>query len=142
MRIYISTNANVLKKTLLNNKLEPYLVSTQQLNYLWSVENGLLQSEEHKFYRIRIKDVPVIKTMIGAFPAKIDASEYMREEECFQIAPRSYSECISLKRYLLPTTGIEWVFEYINNELHDNYFYSADELNSAKTNEILHFLNL
>jgi hypothetical protein len=140
MRIYILTNTNVVKNNWLT-KLEPYLGATRQFSYLWSEENGLLQYEQQKFYRIRIKDVQVIKTLVGAYPATLDASEFIREEECFQIAPRSYSECIETRTYRLPqqAPSIEWIFEYKNGELHDNYFYSATELN---TNEILDFLKL
>jgi len=95
MRIHILSNAVVKKKIAL---LEPYLRETRQICYIWSM-SGLLQIENNKIYKIKIKDVPAIKTLLGAFPATIDESEFIREEECYQILPIAHKEYTTLKIY-------------------------------------------
>jgi len=142
MRIYILSNAN-LKKNILG-KLEPYLQNTRFISYIWSL-SGLLQVEDNKIYRMRIKDVLSRKTLLGAYPATIDESEFIREEECFQIAPRAYKEYITLKSYRLPASDFEWILEYKDDELHDNYFSlsNTQDIHSPKIKaEILQFLSL
>jgi hypothetical protein len=147
MRIYILSNANVKKNILA--KLEPYLHNIRQISYIWSM-NGLLQVENDKIYKIKIKDVISKKTLLGAYPVTIDESEFIREEECFQIAPRSYKEYTTLKSYRMESTpkeinNIEWIFEYKDDELHDNYFNLAngEDINSPKIKaDLLQFLNL
>jgi hypothetical protein len=117
----------------------------RHINYIWSV-NGLLQVENNKIYKVKIKDVAEKKTLLGAFPITIDESEFIREEECFQIAPRSYKEYTTLKSYRLqPTSNLEWILEYKEDELHDNYFIlpATEDIHSPKIKgEILEFLNL
>ena len=139
MRIYILSNASVEKNMLA--KLEPYLHSTRKVNYIWSI-NGLYQVENHKIYKMQIKDVPAKKTLIGAFPATIDESEFIRgEEEAYQVAPRSYIDYTTLKTYRLhPSSSLEWVLEFKNEELHDNYFTLASM--EEKKTELQQFLNL
>jgi hypothetical protein len=142
MRIYILSNAN-LKKNILG-KLEPYLQNTRFISYIWSL-SGLLQVEDNKIYRMRIKDVLSRKTLLGAYPATIDESEFIREEECFQIAPRAYKEYMTLKSYRLPASDFEWILEYKDDELHDNYFSlsNTQDIHSPKIKaEILQFLSL
>jgi hypothetical protein len=90
---------------------------------------------------MRIKDVVSKKTLLGAYPVTIDESEFIREEECFQIAPRAYKECVTLKTYRFPNFTSEWILEFKDDELHDNYFNSATDIQSIK-NELLHYLNL
>ena len=159
MRIYIVSNAT-LKKNILS-KLEPYLHNTRYISYIWSV-NGLLQVEDNKVYRIKIKDVISKKTLLGAFPVTIDESEFIREEECFQIAPRSHKEYTTLKIYKADASAagtsaagtsaagtsassLEWVLEYKDDELHDNYFTlpNGEDIHSVKNKAaLLHFLNI
>ena len=155
MRIYVLSNAT-LKKNILS-KLEPYLHSIRHICYIWSV-NGLLQVEENKIYQVQIKDVQSKKTLLGAFPVTIDESEFIRKEECFQIAPRSYEEYTMLKTYRIASassiasasriasaSSIEWILEYKDDELHDNYFTlpNGEDIHSAKNKaDLLHFLNL
>jgi hypothetical protein len=166
MRIYVLSNAT-LKKNILS-KLEPYLHSLRHISYIWSV-NGLMQVENDKVYKVKIKDVQSKKTLLGAFPVTIDESEFIREEECFQIAPRSFKEYTTLKTYRIAsvagtsvagtsvagtstadtsvagTSLIEWVLEYKNDELHDNYFIlpNGEDIHWPKNKaDLLHFLNL
>jgi hypothetical protein len=94
---------------------------------------------------MRIKDVLSRKTLLGAYPATIDESEFIREEECFQIAPRAYKEYMTLKSYRLPASDFEWILEYKDDELHDNYFSlsNTQDIHSPKIKaEILQFLSL
>ena len=156
MRIYILSNAAVKKNILA--KLEPYLHNSRYINYIWSV-NGLLQIENDKIYKIKIKDVISKKTLLGAYPVTIDESEFIREEECYQIAPRSHKEYMTIKTYKLATNAtpnanlltassdLEWIFEYKDDELHDNYFSLAngefEDIHSPKVKaDLLKFLNL
>jgi hypothetical protein len=174
MRIYILSNAAVKKNILA--KLEPYLHNSRYINYIWSV-NGLLQIENDKIYKIKIKDVISKKTLLGAYPVTIDESEFIREEECYQIAPRSHKEYMTIKTYKLATnatasstasasatatstasasasanlltasSNLEWIFEYKDDELHDNYFSLAngefEDIHSPKVKaDLLKFLNL
>ena len=92
---------------------------------------------------------PWKKTLLGAFPVTIDESEFIREEECYQIAPRSFKEYTTVKTYRMPqhTSGLEWILEYKDNELHDNYFTfptaSYADIHSPKIKaELLQFLSL
>ena len=162
MRIYILSNAAVKKNILA--KLEPYLHNSRYISYIWSV-NGLLQIENDKIYKIKIKDVISKKTLLGAYPVTIDESEFIREEECYQIAPRSHKEYMTIKTYRLATNAsasatasananlltassdLEWIFEYKDDELHDNYFSLAngefEDIHSPKVKaNLLKFLNL
>ena len=102
MRIHILSNAVVKKKIAL---LEPYLRETRQICYIWSM-NGLLQIENNKIYKIKIKDVPVKKTLLGAFPATIDESEFIREEECYQVLPIAHKEYTTLKIYRIKGSAL------------------------------------
>jgi hypothetical protein len=140
MRVYILSTLNVKKNML--DKLAPYLHEIQQVSYIWSID-GLLQLENDKLFRMKIKDVVAKKTLVGAYPATIDESEFIREEEWHQIPPRSFKECLTLKSYRLPDSSLEWILEYKDNELHDNYFKlpATEDIHSAKT-EVLQFLNL
>jgi hypothetical protein len=145
MRIYILSNT-VLKKNNILEKIEPYFHSTRYICYIWSI-GGLLQIENDKIYRIKIKDVAAKKTLLGAFPATIDESEFIRsEEECYQIVPRSYKEYTTIKTYRLPHShALEWIMEYKENELYDNYFSLplGEDINSSKNKaDLLQFLNI
>ena len=73
MRIYILSNA-ALKKNILS-KLEPFLNNTRYISYIWSL-NGLLQVEDNKVYRIKIKDVmiPISETYENEFLELINHS--------------------------------------------------------------------
>ena len=102
MRIYVLSNAT-LKKNIIS-KLEPYLHNVRHICYIWSV-NGLMQVEDDKIYQVQIKDVQSKKTLLGAFPVTIDESDFIRKEECFQIAPRSFKEYTTLKTYRLAGTS-------------------------------------
>jgi hypothetical protein len=142
MRIYILSNVN-LKKNILA-KLEPYLSHTKQINSIWSVD-GLLQVENEKIYLMKIKDVLAKKTLLGAFPVTIDESEFIREEECYQIAPGAYKEVMTLKTYRMPDSALEWILEYKDDELHDNYFSlpaGADIQSPKNKADILQFISL
>ena len=148
MRIYVLSNAT-LKKNILA-KLEPFLYNTRHISYIWAV-NGLVQVEDNKVYNVQIKDVKSKKTLLGAFPVTIDESEFIRKEECFQIAPRSYKEYTTLKTYRLPACvnacekPLEWILEYKGDELHDNYFTlpNGEDIHSVKNKaDLLQFLNL
>jgi len=190
MRIYILSNSAVKKNII--NKLEPYFHEVRHISYIWSV-NGLLQVENNLIYRIKIKDVLSRKTLLGAYPVTIDESEFIREEECYQIAPRAYREYTTLKSYRLPpglvtlpnamqsstmqsstmqsstmqssttqsstmhsstmqssamqssATPLEWIMEYKDDELYDNYFNlsNTEDIHSPKNKaELLYFLNL
>jgi hypothetical protein len=143
MRIYILSNSSVKKNILA--KIEPYFRELRQISYIWSV-NGLLQVENNKIYQIKIKDVVAHKSLLGAYPITIDESEFIREEECFQIAPRSYKEYTTLKSYrLTPSSQVEWIMEYKDDELHDNYFQlpKTVDIHAPKIKaEFLEFLKL
>lgn len=141
MRIYVIANSTALKMSLLT-KLAPYYYENRQIHYIWSVKNGLMQVVRDKIYQMRIKDVNVVKTLMGAFPVTIDRSEIIREEECYQIPPKNYNEIIDLKVYrLTPTSNIDWIFEYKNGEMHDNYFYSGEEdINKIDILQFLQFI--
>ena len=144
MRIFILSNVNVMKNLI--PKLEPYLHSTRHISFIWSF-NGLFQVENERIYRMKIKDVMTKKTLLGAYPATIDESEFIREEECYQIAPRSIKEYTTLKTYRLPVqeSKVEFILEYKDDVLHDNYFSvpNATDIHSPKIKaELLEFLNL
>ena len=143
MRIYILSNAN-LKKNILS-KLEPYFHKERQICYIWSL-NGLLQVENNKIYNVKIQDVLAKKTLLGAFPATIDESEFLRKEESYQIAPRSFKEYTILKSYrLAQPSAVEWILEYKDNELHDNYFSlpAGEDIHSPKNKaDLLQFLSI
>jgi hypothetical protein len=109
--------------------------------------NGLLQVEDDKIYRIKIKDILSKKTLLGAYPATIDESEFLREEECYQIAPRSFNEYTTLKTYRLPRGDslVNFILEYKDDELNDNYFTlpAGEDIHSPKNKtDLLEFLNL
>lgn len=147
MRVYILSNSAVKKNIVA--KLESYLYNVRHISYIWSA-TGLFQVENNKIYRMKIKDVETKKTLLGAFPVVVDESEFIRQEECFQIAPRAYKEYTTLKTYRLPAVDetvqpLEWIHEYKDDELHDNYFSlpNGEDIHSPKNKaNLLFFLNL
>ena len=143
MRAFILSNVNVLKKLI--PKLETFLDSTRYICYIWSF-TGLFQVENDRIYSIKIKDVLAKKTLLGAYPVTIDESEFVRQEESFQIAPRSHKDYTTLKTYRLSKEStVEFVLEYKDHELYDNYFLlpKGSDIHSQKIKaEILEFLNL
>jgi len=122
MRIFILSNQHIESHGIIK-KLDPFIHKTSYISYIWSM-NGLFEVEDNKIYNIDIVDVPVVKTLFGAYPITIDKSKFIRIEECYQISPRAYNEYTEELRFrLTPTSNIEWVIVFQSNILHDNYFY-------------------
>ena len=122
MRVFILSNHYIENNNIIT-KLESFIQKTSYISYIWSV-NGLLEIEDNTIYTIDIVDVPVVKTMFGAYPVSIDKSKFIRTEKCYQTAPRSYNEYTEEQRFrLTPTSQVEWVLEFKDDILHDNYFY-------------------
>ena len=142
MRIYGNANTNFIKK---NNqaKLEPYFYQIRNINNIYT-SDGLLQIENNRIYRIRVNNVPVIKTMIGAFPINVNKTEYIREGECYQVHPNSRQEFLIHKVYKVsPNNLVEWIFVYHENNLQDNYFSLPEgtDINSPSVKaDLLFFL--
>jgi hypothetical protein len=126
MRLFILSNQYIEKNEILK-KLEEYIHRTSYINYIWSI-NGLIEIENNKVYSVDIVDVPVIKTMFGAYPLTIDNSKYVRCEETYQTYPRSIKEYIFQQRFRFShDSKVEWVVEYKDNEIYDNYFYIKED---------------
>jgi len=94
--------------------------------------NGLIEVEDNKIYNIDIVDIPIVKTMFGVYPVTIDKSKFVRNKECsYQIAPRPYKEYIEERRFrLISTSHVEWVIEFQNDIIYDNYFYISGDNDS------------
>ena len=140
MRLFFKTG-----KKNMTTKLEPYFCETRNLSYIWS-EDGLLQVINNKIYRIRIQDAPVINTLLGAFPVTLDPSEYIREDECYQVLPTNYPEFLTQKIYKISLDKkVEWVFEYQQDTLRDNYFLLPEgtDIHSAEIKaDLLQFMSM
>lgn len=122
MRIFIFSNQHIESHGIMR-KLEQFIHRTSYISYIWSI-NGLIEVEDNNIYNIDIVDVPVVKTLFGAYPITIDKSKFVRNEECYQIAPQTYNEYTEEQHYrLTPNSELEWVIELRNDILHDNYFY-------------------
>lgn len=122
MRVFILSNQHIESHGIME-KLQPFIHKTSYISYIWSI-NGLLEVEDNKIFNIDVVDVPVVKTLFGAYPITIDKSKYVRNEECYQVAPRTYNEYTEEQRFrLTPTSKIEWVIEFREDIIHDNYFY-------------------
>jgi hypothetical protein len=146
MRIFILSNQHIDNHGIIA-KIEPFIHKTSYISYIWSI-TGLMEVEDNKIYNIDIVDVPVVKTLFGAYPITFDKSKFVRNEECYQIAPRTYNEYTEEQRYrLTPTSELEWVFEFREDVLHDNYFYiPGDNENSIHKepirSELMKFLQM
>ena len=122
MRVFILSNQHIESHGIME-KLQPFIHKTSYISYIWSI-NGLLEVEDNKIFNIDVIDVPVVKTLFGAYPITIDKSKFVRNEECYQVAPRTYNEYTEEQRFrLTPTSKIEWVIEFREDIIHDNYFY-------------------
>jgi len=122
MRVFILSNQHIESHGIME-KLQPFINNTSYISYIWSI-NGLLEVEDNKIFNIDVIDVPVVKTLFGAYPITIDKSKFVRNEECYQVAPRTYNEYTEEQRFrLTPTSKIEWVIEFREDIIHDNYFY-------------------
>ena len=122
MRVFILSNQHIESHGIME-KLQPFIHNTSYISYIWSI-NGLLEVEDNKIFNIDVIDVPVVKTLFGAYPITIDKSKFVRNEECYQVAPRTYNEYTEEQRFrLTPTSKIEWVIEFREDIIHDNYFY-------------------
>ena len=141
MKIYILSNQYIEHNIL--SKLEPYLTSTRYVSYIWSI-NGLIEVENNNIYNIKIKDVPKITTLIGAYPATIDKSEFIRENKCYQVAPRAYKEYTELSSYKFKSESkLKWILEYKDDVLDNNYFELPNDVNfEVYKKEILEFLQV
>ena len=126
MRIFASIN-NKANNVL--NKLEPFFFELRHLSYILSNNvsgsNQMYQVEHNKIYNVHISQVKEkTKTLLGAFPITIDYTEYIKEDECYQIPPKCRSEFLVQKIYKpSPESLVEWVFVYEGETLKDNYFY-------------------
>ena len=145
--VSLSSNKNEKKNSILE-KLEPYYVETRHINYIWTCTTNdssttsassssttsncseLYQVENNRIYYIRqIKAREKIKTLLGAFPITIDKTEYIKEEECYQIPPKCRNEFLRHKVYKnSPTSLVEWIFVYEGEQLRENYFYLPNNL--------------
>ena len=122
MRVFILSNQHIESHGIME-KLQPFIHKTSYISYIWSI-NGLLEVEDNKIFNIDVVDVPVVKTLFGAYPITIDKSKFVRNEECYQVAPRTYNEYTEEQRFrLTPTSKIEWVIEFREDIIYDNYFY-------------------
>jgi hypothetical protein len=123
MRIFILSNHHIESNGIMA-KLEPFINKTSYISYIWSI-NGLMEVEDEQIYNVDIVDIPIVKTMVGVYPVSIDKSKFIRTEELsYQIAPRAYNEYTEEQRFrLTPASQLEWIFEFQDDILHDNYFY-------------------
>ena len=140
MRIYASIN-NKANNVL--NKLEPFFFEVRHLSYIYSTSgsnsisgsNEMYQVEHNKIYNVRVSQMKEkTKTLLGAFPISIDYTEYIKEDECYQVPPKCRSEFLVQKIYKpSPSSLVEWVFVYEGETLKENYFYVPGyaDINSA-----------
>ena len=158
MRIYANANSsNYAFSNTIKPKLAAYFLEVRHINNLWT-QDGLFQIDNDKLFRVEIKDVPVVKTLFGAYPITIDASEFLRvSEEWYQVPPETYPDLIIQKVYKITkdtitasaaaSSKVEWIFEYDSSGevLRDNYFYlppNEDIHASENKADIMKFLNL
>jgi hypothetical protein len=151
MRIYAyANNSNYAFSETIKPKLAAYFVEVRHINNLWT-PSGLFQIEDNKLFRVEIKDAPVVKTLLGAYPVTIDASEFSRaSEQWYQVPPETHPELIIQKVYKASAsanTKLEWIFEYDSSGevLRDNYFYlppNEDMHASENKADLMKFLNL
>jgi hypothetical protein len=134
MRIYTNKKANNVL-----NKLEPFFFEVRHLSYIYSnsnnISNEMYQVEHNKIYNVRVSQVKEkTKTLLGAFPISIDYTEYIKEDECYQVPPKCRSEFLVQKIYKpSPSSLVEWFFVYEGETLKENYFYVPGyaDINSA-----------
>lgn len=151
MRIYAyANNSNYAFNDTIKPKLAAYFCEVRHINNLWT-PSGLFQIEDNKLFRVEIKDAPVVKTLLGAYPVTIDASEFSRaSEQWYQVPPETHPELIIQKVYKASAsanTKLEWIFEYDSSGevLRDNYFYlppNEDMHASENKADLMKFLNL
>ena len=149
MRIYANANSsNYAFGETIKPKLAAYFVEVRHINNLWTPD-GLFQIDNDKLFRVEIKDVPVVKTLLGAYPVTIDGSEFSRVgEEWYQVPPETHPELIIQKVYKASANmKLEWIFEYDSSGevLRDNYFYlppNEDIHASENKADLMKFLNL
>ena len=152
MRIYAyANNSNYAFSETIKPKLAAYFVEVRHINNLWT-PSGLFQIEDNKLFRVEIKDAPVVKTLLGAYPVTIDASEFSRaSEQWYQVPPETHPELIIQKVYKASASStaskLEWIFEYDSSGevLRDNYFYLPpnDDMHASENKaDIMKFLNL
>jgi hypothetical protein len=141
MRIYTNKKANNVL-----NKLEPFFFELRHLSYILSnnvsgsisnsISNEMYQVEHNKIYNVRVSQgKEKTKTLLGAFPITIDYTEYIKEDECYQVPPKCRSEFLVQKIYKpSPSSLVEWVFVYEGEILKENYFYVPGyaDINSAQ----------
>lgn len=124
MRIYAYT---ALKKNVLSH-LEPFYCETRQISYIKSTNevasDDLYQVEQNKIYYVRRIKNEKEKTFFGAFPITIDYTEFIKEDECYQVPIKYKTEFFRHKVFKSsPSSLVEWVFVYENDQLKENYFY-------------------
>ena len=159
MRIYTNANSsNYAFSETIKPKLAAYFVEVRHISNLWTPD-GLFQIDNDKLFRVEIKDVPVVKTLLGAYPVTIDGSEFSRVgEEWYQVPPETHPELIIQKVYKASASvsstastsasmKLEWIFEYDSSGevLRDNYFYlppNEDIHASENKADLMKFLNL
>lgn len=143
MRIYAHT---ILKKNVLTN-IEPFYYETRQLNYISRAHSDsistntigtgsddLYQVEQNKIYYIRCINSEKQKTLFGAHPITIDYTEFIKEDECYQVPVKYKNQFFRHKVFKSsPSSLVEWVFVYENDQLKENYFYvpAREDINSS-----------
>jgi hypothetical protein len=144
MRIFFTNkltvaNINANQDTIFN-KLKPFHKKTQHITYILSKLGLLMAEASDHFYRVHIKDVPIVKTLLGAWPIIIDQSEFIQEEEWFQVDPNAMTENIRREIYsLTPDSIVDCVLEYNNNILYNTYL-QIQPFSSSSSNitDIIH----
>ena len=118
MRIYSQPNKRSITG---KNNLIPYFWETRKKQYIFT-EDGVKQIEQNKMFNITIKDVPIVKTLIGVYAVTVDMSEILKELEDYQLNPVHYVEDLTQLVYrLTPTSEVECIMEYNENQLKDVY---------------------
>lgn len=144
MRIYGQPNKRSITG---KNNLIPYFWETRKKQYIWT-DDGVKQIEQNKMYNVMIKDVPVVKTLIGVYTVTVDMSEMQKEAEDYQLHPTHYVEDLTQLVYrLTPTSEVECIMEYNENQLKDVYLQlplnNVDSIHSPMIkSDILKFFTL
>jgi hypothetical protein len=132
MRIYGQPNKRSITG---KNNLIPYFWETRKKQYIWT-DDGVKQIEQNKMYNVMIKDAPVVKTLIGVYTVTVELHPTHYVEDLTQLVYR-----------LTPTSEVECIMEYNENQLKDVYLQlplnNLDSIHSPMIkSDILKFFTL
>jgi len=140
MKLYLN---GILNNNINKELLKDYALNTKKKQLIFS-HQGILEITENEMHLLKIKDSPSEPIMIDKFRGFIDKSEYIQDEDWYQVPQAHIMEVIIINTYeLRPKALLQLVIEERKNVIIDFYFIIKGSMKSLGIkDDILTFLSI